>query len=959
MRLPGLAFGLALLVLLVQSGPSKAPPVEAANLQGDVDCNDELELDDLLAMLQREGGLDVFAPCLPVAGDVNCDGVIDLLDSIWLLRYLAAVGLAVIPDCPPPGDPVDAPVDAQFIGLDLNVSAELLCGEVPFHQVTAGWELINFELPVLVTVIALYSWGPSESMDSDQTSGQTVFMEADQGGGAVTVVLEVRDPAAPEDPPYAQTEEFLLLDSCFDPPPVPLPEFGFTAPTADPPDPPLAAPPGTIEEVDVAHAGGSPFGPTADVTVVGVGTGAAWRLYTFGTDTPWTPFELNVAANGNGPFSGHDIKLRTLTPDLSPKLELELVIVAYIDGGNLWLSSWRVNADGTMTHLSKRGYGANAGVIVDRYAIAHRALPAGTGGVGEAVIVTPVIGTQVTPQGTAGAGDPAIRTITWTVNGATGVISGKQDSGPWGDPHTDTELAVEHIRGGEAGETFFVISYRRDDDAMTNTIWNVSDNANPSMVGSHSSGRSLRGGSNVLYEYDYMALAPLAQGGYASAGITGSDSPQVASWEVRLSGCDGACYYAPFRIGDDEDDAMLGAGVELSLDSFPTLTDGSSNKIQGGATQAVWALLTDQIWEDDFGQGAGEVYSETPVTPFTVTGIASVTKVMTLFLAVEAVNDGDVSLNDIVEIDEEAANVGGSQMNVALGEKQSLENLLYGMMMVSGNDAALAIGKHIAGSTEDFVDMMNFRATDLGMLDTIYSQPAGGGYSNPQDQVTLWLEGYEDPLFREFATRKVWDACGETEGGDEICRFLVKFNDSGYPGLEGWKGGNLGFHQPDLKELGVPLCTACLIAQATRLGRTMMAGLQQSGDTWGDSSDLFDYGFQKLFAPDFVAHKGQAGIAQDFAIDAITEGLIVLARIEGDDALQVCTFDVQLDLGSIEEIGCASPRIPDMPGGVAPKRTQVEIVRSGTLLWEGEYITAYWLAGHVHLSGWRIGPKEP
>ena len=953
MRLVGLAFALALLVLLLQSSSSDAPPAQAANLQGDVDCDNELAPADLIGILRDEAGLGPQAPCLPTAGDLNCDGEIDGLDVVWLLRWLVGADIGAIPDCPPPGDPVDAPIPVQFVGLNLSVVARVQCsGEVPFHEVIADWELVNFDLPVLVTISALFSWGPVQSVDSAATSGQEQFVEADQGPGQVTVVLEVSDPAAPQDPPYASTDEFLILQTCFDPPPPPDPGFGFTAEEPATPDPPLTGPAGIMKEVDVAHAGGSPFGPTQDITIVGVGTGAAWRLYSYATDTDWKPVELKNV----GPFAGNDIKLRTLTPEITPKLELEIVIAAYLHEGNLWLSSWRVADDGTLTFLDNQGYGLqNGGVFVRKYAIAHRQETDDD----DFVIVTPVIGDVIIPQrGTAGA-EETIRTVTWKVNGDTGSVNGAFDSGSWGEPHEDTELAVEHLPGEAGGEEMFVVSYRRDNDAMTNAMWQVPNNGNPNMVGTRSSGLSLRGSSNVLREYDYMALAPLADGGFVSAGISGGGDPEATSWEVRLDGCAGGCSYSPFWISDDDEDQIAGAGVELAANRFPTLTDGSSPNVLNGATQTVRAMLTDALWEDNFGEGNGEVYSEFPQGEFTSVGIASVTKVMTLYIAVQEINEGDVALGDIIEIDAEAANVGGSQMNVALGEKQSLRNLLYGMMTVSGNDAALAIGKHVSGSTAVFVNRMNLEASDLGLTNTTYNQPAGGGYSTPQDQVTLWLEAAKDPLFREFTTRKTWNACGETSEGDEICRVLVKFNDSGWPGLGPWKNGNLGFHLPALKNLGVPLCTACLVAEATRLGRTMITAIQQSGSSWGDSSDLFDYGFMKLFTPDRVAHAGQAGTAKDFGIDAITDGLAVVVRIDGADELQVCTFGVQMDLGKIEEIGCDAPRVPSTAGGDAPQRTQVEIVRSSTLLWEGEYLTIYWLAGHIHITGWRDGPKEP
>ncbi len=449
MRPLGLAFALALLVLLLQSGSAGAPPAEAASLQADVDCNNEIEPADLIGLLRAQADLGPPAPCLPTAGDLNCDGVIDGLDAIWLLRWIADAQ-ATIPDCPRPGDAVDAPIPVEFVGLSLSASTRVDClAEVPFHEVVIDWELVNFDLPVLVTISALFSWGPVQSVDSAATTGQEEFVEPDAGPGQVSIVLEVRDPAAPQDPPYASTDKLLIVDTCFDPPPPPDPGFGFTAESPGTPDPPLTAPAGIMREVDVAHAGGSPFGPTQDVSVIGVGTGGAWRLYSYGTDTDWTPVELQNV----GPFAGGDIKLRTLSPRITPTLELEIVIAAYLHEGNLWLSSWRVADDGTLTFLDKHGYGLqNGGVFVRKYAIAHREETDDD----DFVVVTPVIGDVIIPQAAPGVG--GVRTVTWKVNGNNGSISGAFDSGPWGASHDDSELAVEHLPGEAVGSEMFVIN---------------------------------------------------------------------------------------------------------------------------------------------------------------------------------------------------------------------------------------------------------------------------------------------------------------------------------------------------------------------------------------------------------------------------------------------------------------------------------------------------------------------
>ncbi len=104
---------------------------------------------------------------------------------------------------------------------------------------------------------------------------------------------------------------------------------------------------------------------------------------------------------------------------------------------------------------------------------------------------------------------------------------------------------------------------------------------------------------------------------------------------------------------------------------------------------------------------------------------ASITKIMTLLLAFEQIEAGKIKLDDEVLVSEHASSMGGSQVYLAQGEIQTLDTMLKCIAASSGNDACVAVAEHIAGSEEAFVDMMNEKAKELGMLDTNFEDCCG------------------------------------------------------------------------------------------------------------------------------------------------------------------------------------------------------------------------------------------
>ncbi|MCA1320803.1 D-alanyl-D-alanine carboxypeptidase [Bacillus tianshenii] len=138
--------------------------------------------------------------------------------------------------------------------------------------------------------------------------------------------------------------------------------------------------------------------------------------------------------------------------------------------------------------------------------------------------------------------------------------------------------------------------------------------------------------------------------------------------------------------------------------------------------------------------------------------IASITKVMTAILAIESGKMGE-----IVTVSERATHAEGSSVYLKPGEKIKLEHLVYGLMLRSGNDTAVAIAEHVGGSLEGFVFLMNEKAAELGMSNTEFANPHGlddheNHYSTAYDMAMLTRYAMENEKFREVTGTKVYRA---------------------------------------------------------------------------------------------------------------------------------------------------------------------------------------------------------
>ena len=231
---------------------------------------------------------------------------------------------------------------------------------------------------------------------------------------------------------------------------------------------------------------------------------------------------------------------------------------------------------------------------------------------------------------------------------------------------------------------------------------------------------------------------------------------------------------------------------------------------------------------------------------------ASVTKVMTMLLALEAVERGQFSLEDTVTISERAASMGGSQMYMEPGERHTVEELFMGASICSANDACVALAETTKGTEELFVEAMNARAKELGMEHSHFVNtnglPAEDHYSCAYDIAVMSRELLKHPKPREwFSTWQAEISVGlpgkEKPFGLTNTNKMIKT----YPGANGVK---TGFTQ----DAGY-----CLSASATREDLTLIAvvmGAESSKIRFSEASRLLDYGFANYEAVK-LAESGQ------------------------------------------------------------------------------------------------------
>ncbi len=231
---------------------------------------------------------------------------------------------------------------------------------------------------------------------------------------------------------------------------------------------------------------------------------------------------------------------------------------------------------------------------------------------------------------------------------------------------------------------------------------------------------------------------------------------------------------------------------------------------------------------------------------------ASMTKMMSMLLIIEAIEDGIISWDQMVTVSENASSMGGSQILLETGEKMSVRDLFKGVAIASGNDAVVALAETVAGNVSNFVSMMNKRANELGLTNTHFKNPHGlddaDHYSSSRDmsliakelvrheKVLEYTKIYEDYL-RENTDRKIW-----LVNTNRLVRF--------YDGVDGLKTGftdDAGY---------------CMTATAMKDGMRVIAvvmGEETSKIRNQEVSEMLDYAFAQYKVVNLLSNKNSLG----------------------------------------------------------------------------------------------------
>ena len=209
---------------------------------------------------------------------------------------------------------------------------------------------------------------------------------------------------------------------------------------------------------------------------------------------------------------------------------------------------------------------------------------------------------------------------------------------------------------------------------------------------------------------------------------------------------------------------------------------------------------------------------------------ASLAKLMTTLVAAK---NADLSEQITSPIDggELSLATDGTVMGIALGEKLSLRDLLYGLLLRSGNDAALVIAQAIGGSEAGFVQMMNAEASSLGLVDTNFTNPHGLDdphlYTSAFDIARIGHEVLQQPALAEIVSTRTYTPAWDKGPLDNINLFLTQ-----YPGAIGLKTGY------------TDTADQTIVAAATRNGRTLLVSVLHSEDEYVDAGALLDWAFE-------------------------------------------------------------------------------------------------------------------
>lgn len=216
---------------------------------------------------------------------------------------------------------------------------------------------------------------------------------------------------------------------------------------------------------------------------------------------------------------------------------------------------------------------------------------------------------------------------------------------------------------------------------------------------------------------------------------------------------------------------------------------------------------------------------------------ASTTKIMTAIVALES-----GKLDEPLYISWNAVNTEPSSLGLKVGDKITLREALAGMMVVSGNDAAVAVAETVAGSVPEFAKLMNAKAKELGANNTHFVNPHGltaqGHYTTAHDMAIIASYAMKNPLFREIVSRQAYNM-KYMDGHTAYVTTTNRFLKSGFKGANGIKTGFTN------------AAGDCLVASATRGQKTLIAVFYNDDYRWDDAPNWLEFGFS-LYNPKYL-----------------------------------------------------------------------------------------------------------
>lgn len=212
-----------------------------------------------------------------------------------------------------------------------------------------------------------------------------------------------------------------------------------------------------------------------------------------------------------------------------------------------------------------------------------------------------------------------------------------------------------------------------------------------------------------------------------------------------------------------------------------------------------------------------------------VRSVASISKIMTAIVAIE-----NKDIKEKVTIGPEIKDAYGSGIYIKEGEVLTLEDLLYGLMLRSGNDAALAIAKYVGGSVDKFVDMMNAKAEELGMTNSKFHNPSGldreeGNFSTAYDMAILMSYAYQNDTFKKITGTKEYKVTTNKNS------YLWTNKNKLLRTYKYTTGGKTGFTEKARRTL---------VSTASKDELDLVAVTLNDGNDWQDHQNLFEYGFE-------------------------------------------------------------------------------------------------------------------